>query len=197
MAREIRSLKVFDWDGTLFRSPERPDWWWTEKWWTDPATLSEPLVPETPGSDWWNEKVCARARQSAQDPTCLTILVTGRQRMFHRRIHVLMKQARLRFDAVHLSDGSTTESFKLAVLKSYLDRFPSIRDVSIWEDRAPHLKMFVSWVESQGVSCQPHLVVSPPHELGCTEAEWLSISRVASLWDLPHRVASRFLTKVS
>jgi|SaaInlStandDraft_4_1057021.scaffolds.fasta_scaffold00075_39 hypothetical protein len=44
-------LHLYDFDGTLFRSPEEPKWWSDvskKNWWTSAPSLDEPCVPRQP-----------------------------------------------------------------------------------------------------------------------------------------------------
>lgn len=175
MASPPIKLHVYDFDGTLFRSPEKPSWW-EGGWWGNLNSLSPPCVPERPSIDWWNESVVSAAKQSIANPDVLAILVTGRIRKFSLRLKDLLAQVGLHFDEVHLSNGGSTDAFKMRVIKNLLDEYPSIRGVSIWEDRPQHLRAFSDWVESHGRACIPHLITVAPHESGCSP----SSSRVAA-----------------
>lgn len=173
-------LHVFDFDGTLFRSPEKPVWW-KGGWWGNLNSLSPPCVPDRPSSDWWNETVVQAAKQSINNPDVMAILLTGRIPKFSLRLKDLLRQAGLHFDQVHLSSGGPTESFKMKVIKEILDEHPAIRGVSIWEDRGAHLRLMSDWVESHGRACIPHLITVSAHESGCIPpVEEPSPSRVAS-----------------
>ena len=44
-------LHLYDFDGTLFRSPEEPKWWSDvskKNWWTSAPSLDEPCAPRQP-----------------------------------------------------------------------------------------------------------------------------------------------------
>jgi len=162
-------LHVYDFDGTLFKSPEPPIWWKEgAEWWGDLNSLSTPCVPEEPTIDWWNESVVERAKQSLENVEVRTILLTGRVQKFSLRIRQLLRQAGLDFQEIYLSPGDTdTERFKLETIKKILSKQPSIRGVAIWEDRLGHLRTFADWIESNGRSCVPHLVTVARHDVDC------------------------------
>lgn len=176
------TLAIYDFDGTLFRSPEKPEDW-TAGWWGNLASLTPPIVPEKPGEDWWNASVVQRAQQDARDTDTLSVLLTGRvAKKFTPRLKDLLAQASLKFDQIHLAKGGDTESFKLQVIGDLLKEYPTITGVHIWEDRAPHLAKFADFVESQGKAAFPHLVTVIPHD-----PEGLPS---------PARVASRYFARV-
>lgn len=139
-------LHVFDFDGTLFRSPEPPDWWpypGSGKWWPWEQSLTEPCVPERPGPDWWNQPVVKQAKDSIKNPDIYAILATGRlDRVFRWRVPELLKTAGLNFDEVHLSPGGSTLEFKTKLILRTLQRHPFVQKVHIWDDRKEHLSKF-------------------------------------------------------
>lgn len=179
-------LAVFDFDGTLFRSPEKPTWW-EGGWWGNLNSLNEPCVPERPSNDWWNGSVVSAAKQAISNPDVMAILLTGRIQKFSLRLKDLLGQAGLKFDQVHLSSGGATESFKIKVIKDILDKNPAIRGVAIWEDRSNHLKMMADWIEANGRACTPHLITVAVHESECQP----SAKKVA----LALRVAAKYKDK--
>ncbi|KAF9335735.1 hypothetical protein BGZ91_010372 [Linnemannia elongata] len=90
---QLHTVHVFDFDQTLFRSPApNAAIWdpyflskviaWDEcgpGWWLTRGTLE--LGPEVEATGWdgyWNEDLVPMVRESAKDPGCLTILLTGR-----------------------------------------------------------------------------------------------------------------------
>ena len=173
-------LHIYDFDKTLFASPEKPDWW-TQGWWGRPESLGPPCVPDRPTADWWNSSVVSSAKRSNSDPDVVSILVTGRLvKKFHLRVRDLLRQAGLRFDSVHLAaGGSSTETAKLKVFAETLADNPGITSVEIWEDRAEHIGKFKSFFEAQGLKCKAHLVKIAPHEVACDSDLKLACTVVA------------------
>lgn len=159
-------IAVYDFDGTLFRSPEKPVGW-DGGWWGNTASLSPPVVPQDPGAEWWNGSVVQRAKQDISNTETLTVLLTGRlQKKFTLRVRELLAQAGLKFDHVFLAPGGDTESYKLKVLTQLVKDNPTARGVDIWEDRANHLAKFSDHVESMGRAAYPHLITVAAHEPG-------------------------------
>jgi 2'-5' RNA ligase len=156
-------IAVFDFDGTLFRSPEKPlDW--EGSWWGNIESLTSPVVPTTPGEDWWNLPVVERAKRDIANPEVLTALVTGRlASKFHVRVQDLLAQVGLKFDHVFFSPGGDTEAYKLDVIGQLLRDNYSARGVDIWEDRGEHLRKYADYVEAQGRAAFPHLITTSAH----------------------------------
>ena len=161
-------IDVYDFDGTLFRSPERPGDW-SGSWWSHPASLNPPVVPALPGNDWWNMDVVDRARQSIANPDVVTVLITGREAdKFTLRVKELLLSVGLEFDHIELSNGDDTQKFKLGVIDAMMKRYLSARGVNLWEDREVHLRAYADHVEASGRAAFPHLVTVPAHEPATT-----------------------------
>ena len=154
----MRRLSVFDFDGTLFKSPEKPVDWATG-WWGNPASLSAPIVPERPGAEWWNAHVVEAAQRDSADPETVSLLLTGRlAKRFTVRLTELLAQAELSFDRVILSTGGDTEAHKLLMIGEFLSVYPTIVEVDIWEDRHEHLTKFTNFACERGKFVRPFLV---------------------------------------
>ena len=170
--RELE-LHLYDFDGTLFKSPLKPDWWGKKSWWIEPESLGPPCVPLKPGSSWWIGKTVADAKRSISDSNVWAILCTGRADTGSLRYRVaeLLKQQGLSFDEVYLSKGGqdAPSMYKVNVMSKILDRFPNIATVQIWEDQ--NLSKYVRYIESTGRTCIPHPVKVPPHEVECTKED--------------------------
>jgi len=175
-------LHLYDFDGTLFRSPLPPASWPNEgSWWSDSTSLSAPCVPDKPGGGWWFEPVVAAAKASIASPDVLAILCTGRSSQSFARFRVpeLLRIKGLDFDQVYLKPGITTssEAFKKGIIQKLLGLYPDITTVHIYEDRGAHLNAYCQMVKGMGLVCIPHLIKGP--ESVCEEA---AIQRVASRW---------------
>lgn len=164
----IKNLHIFDFDGTLFRSPEKPDWWKDKGWWGKLESLNPPCVPKEPGADWWVGSTVEAAKKAISDPETFAVLITGRLAgKFHARMFELLSHAGLRFDEVHLTPGGGTLPFKLKIIEALIQKLP-IEKVEIWEDRSEHVGAFKSVVEQFGKESEIHLVSTRAHALECT-----------------------------
>jgi len=143
-------LCVFDFDGTLFRSPEEPAGWPAELgcWDMSPESLSLPYVPLRPPSQWWVKLTLLDAHQAIRDPNAYTVLLTGRpDAVFHDRVHALLGQQGLGFDEVHLNPGVHTLPWKTYRIQ-WLLRHADFSEVHAWEDKMEHLDC---WYETLDV----------------------------------------------
>jgi hypothetical protein len=164
----IKRLCVFDFDGTLFRSPERPSWWPHAGWWTHPGSLNPPCVPETPGDDWWVAPTLQAAQQALADDETYTVMLTGRLgERFDGRVRALVKQTGLEFDEFHLCDSDDSIAWKTGQLRALLKAHPDVEVVEVWEDRTEQLRTFRAVVGEAGLEFRPHQVDVEPHALVC------------------------------
>ena len=189
-------LHIYDFDGTLFRSPLRPDWWPHKGWWGQPASLSMPCVPENPKNDWWIGSVVSSAKRSISNPDVWALLVTGRANTvgaIRYRVAELLKLKGLDFDEVHLNPGGSTETYKKKVIYRILSRYPHIEVVQIWEDRLNHLSSFCKFVEKMGRVCIPHPIRETEHPVICVPEDY----ERAQKWARVRRnVAQRWVTQM-
>ena len=169
----MTSLSIFDFDGTLFRSPAPPSWWSKSKnWWSSQDSLGRPCVPDRPDGSWWVGSTVTAAKQAISDPDTLTVLCTGREdRSFARwRIPELLQQKGLHFDQVILNPGAEKLStFKQGVLLRLLHQYPEIEMVHVWEDRADVAVLIKRAAVQTGRPCTIHFVREPDKEPLCTE----------------------------
>ena len=176
----IKYLHIFDFDGTLFRSPERPAWWKEKGWWGKHESLGPPCVPEKPGSDWWVESTVSAAKKAISDAESYAVLITGRlAQKFHARVFELLSQVGLHFDETHLTPGGGTLPHKLRVIEDLIKRLP-IEKVEIWEDRSEHVGAFKSVIEQFGKESEIHLVSTHAHALECPPPEEGMAERVVA-----------------
>lgn len=165
------TLQVFDFDGTLFRSPHPPAGW-EGRWWSSPKSLAPPFVPKEPGPGWWNQSVVDQAKVALDRGDTLCVLITARKKgFFGGRVRELLAGAGLDFPRVYMApDDEEAEAFKIRVVTGLLEEYTSIRGVSWWEDREDHLLSFTAAVERLGRACFPHLITTPPHPVETSTA---------------------------
>ena len=148
----MSELHLYDFDGTLFRSPHEPSVWEGE-WWNDVRSLTPPCVPEKPGPEWWVGDTVSKAKKSISDPNVFAIMVTGRDANSALRFRVpqLLKQRGLGFDEVHLTPISSTLTHKKSLLEKTLKRYPFIDTLRMWDDRPTHLRAFKEVAQKMGI----------------------------------------------
>lgn len=158
-------LHIYDFDGTLFGSPDPPPDWpkSSGQWWANEISLSEPCVPAVPDDSWWNSSIVSQAKKSIADADTLAILMTGRPNFnggLRFRVADLLQQKDLDFDFVFLktSNFNSTMEFKAALINSILSRRSDITEVEFWDDRHHHLPTFIAVAEDLGVPAFGHRV---------------------------------------
>lgn len=158
-------LHIYDFDGTLFRSPEKPEGW-DNRWWISSESLNPPCVPLDPSGEWWISKTVSAARASIANPDTYAVMITGRpvRSGFRYRVPELLKSVGLKFDEVYLSDTSNTPAFKIKVIKDLLRRFPGVEKIVFWDDNAPYMARYVKLVEGYGYQAEANLVTVPAME---------------------------------
>lgn len=136
-------LSVFDFDGTLFKSPDKPEGY-KGNWWVEKKSLNPPTVPEKPGDEFWNLEVVEAARKELEDPKNCVILMTGRvNNVFHERITELVGQKGLNFKHIWCNDfGRSTGEFKLEKIHMLLKQNKSIKKIEMWEDEPDKVELY-------------------------------------------------------
>lgn len=175
---ENLELHIFDFDNTLFRSPEPPQWWSNKKmgyWFNDAVSLSEPFVPQKPSSDYWFGNVVSEAKRSISDMGTLAIMCTGRPNdngAMRYRVAELLKSKGLDFDEVHLRTGGQTDKYKAKLTFDLLKRYPNILSVSVWEDTQKNLDAIERVCDHLGVDFKGHLIQPNPYPTSITKEEY-------------------------
>lgn len=150
----------FDFDGTLFRSPDNPSF--GAKWWEMAASLEPPCVPDQPSRDWWIEDVLLAAHTAIEDPDAYTMLLTGRTHdTFRDRVLDLLVQQDLEFSYVGLRPKGESKIWKLATMMQHLEANPTIREVVLYDDRAVHLDFFYQELTALDYVVTPRLINEP------------------------------------
>jgi hypothetical protein len=141
--RYCTKLSVFDFDGTLFKSPDKPDGY-KGNWWIEAKSLNPPAVPKKPDDSFWNMDVVNAALEEIKDPKNCVILMTGRvDQFFEDRINELIKQKGLNFKHVWLNQfGRSTGEFKIEKIRMLLRDNPSIKKIEMWEDEADKVELY-------------------------------------------------------
>jgi hypothetical protein len=157
----IQELHLFDFDGTIFKSPSEPDGYGPRGWWEDPRSLLPPCVPERPGSQWYYGTTVAGFHAAAANPEAVTVVCTGRVNLFRARITALLANVGIRPDELFLQPGGggdVNEKYKLLHMRYLLKQLPYVKKIEFWEDRGPQLQSYQTSAERWGYQFVPHLV---------------------------------------
>uniref|UniRef100_A0A6B2L658 Swiss Army Knife RNA repair protein HAD domain-containing protein n=1 Tax=Arcella intermedia TaxID=1963864 RepID=A0A6B2L658_9EUKA len=169
-------MNVFDFDGTLFKSPVPNPQNWDSKligklkstidsqglgWYQDILTLSEPYVPSNPGEEWFVTHIKEQVRKSMREQKCATALLTGRTVNYAGIIHKIIQSAGLEFDDYGFKPLTevTTMNFKKQYLRDLVSKY-NPKEIYIWEDREKHAKEFEKFFAAQfpGIQCKVNLL---------------------------------------
>lgn len=168
--RKARNLNIYDFDGTLFRSPEPSPSLWDRKsmgrilgqpceggygWYQDTLTLSESVLSRSgqPIDTLWNESLVEHVRASSSNEHDVTVLLTGRSTQYVDVIEALIEQAGLPvFDhmflkPVSLEPGTApvrTMEFKLNVIRTLVLQYHPDH-TQLFDDRLRHVDRFVQF----------------------------------------------------
>jgi hypothetical protein len=152
--RIIKTVEIFDFDGTLFRTPTKEEgsivWesktgkpWIKSGWWGLGETLDVNIFDIQP-----IEHVKDALLVSAADLNTHTSLVTGRHKGIQRSVMNVLKTNNLDiFDSYFFANGKTLE-FKLNVFNQ-LCKLLNPTNFIIWEDRVEHIPHFKEWGENK------------------------------------------------
>jgi len=188
-------LHIYDFDGTLFRSPDEPSWWSkTGKgyWWTSSESLGRPCVPDHPDSSWWISSVVSQAKKSIADPDVITIMCSGRSDVGSNRYRIpeLFKQIGLHFDAVYLGKNSNIKAQKAAIAANYQKKYPEINTVHMWDDTKSNRDAVRNATIKLGHFFIGHPVRVPPKEPLCTFETYMETEKDPAI-----KLATRWVEK--
>ena len=138
------SVHIFDFDGTIFRSPEKPEDW-QGGWWSKSESLYPPFVPESPDASWYNPKVVSAIRNANSDPDAYTVLMTGRLPKLGDRVKELCRKHGITFDEWQFNKGGSTEEFKMRQMRKLVEEH-GFKHVTLWEDR--HVEIYRPFLDS-------------------------------------------------
>lgn len=158
-------LRVYDFDGTLFRTPLPPeDWKPAEKhnFWKSEKSLSPPLVPDKPGPEWWIDWVVKSMRDDLKRRECSVVVCTARNDVLRRRVGQLLNDNGLVPNALFLNDtGADTKDHKISKLMQCLRLSRrGIKHIDMWEDNHENVDHYCAFLKAQGVSFTPHYVTA-------------------------------------
>lgn len=157
--QDIRRIAIFDFDGTLARTPEKPNNW-VGGWWGRKESMLPPHLPavsriadEMP--DFLEPKVLAEYHKAVAAPDTLCVMMTGR----HGGLKWLVMQLLDAFGinpegcekrrAIFINGGAggRTLRMKLENIEAMVHEFPNVNEVEMWEDRPEHIVEFRKYDE--------------------------------------------------
>lgn len=164
---KYKKLAIFDFDGTLFRSPPPPvDYSDGEAWWSDPKSLGPSMVGPAPGKEMWHPDSIARLQEAIKDPETYTVVMTGRNTVLRDRIKELLESAGAKPDELITNPAiGNTSAYKRDEMLYLMHQLPRLQEIEFWEDKKADLKGYQRAAEKAGMSFTPKLVKNYEDEL--------------------------------
>jgi len=127
----IKTLAVFDFDDTLFQSPEAPKGY-KGNWHIKPESL-----PDNPKEKDWNLDIVSRAMDMCEDPSVYCVMMTGRiGNIFGEKIDYMLKGKGLNFAKTYYNEfGGDTAQYKMDEINKLLGKLPNVQNLLMWEDQ--------------------------------------------------------------
>lgn len=155
-SEEIKKLVIYDFDGTLFKSPddkegkeiyeeETGEPWPFKGWWGRNESLLPPIVPQKPDPHWYIQDVVSNQKKDSEDPNAKVVLMTGRPFQIKNRVMEILDHAGIRFDNTFFAGQSGTKGSGTFEIKSNNIKMLLNNDfdlLEIWEDRPEHVEAF-------------------------------------------------------
>jgi hypothetical protein len=160
MEKTIKRVAIFDFDGTLIDTPQPhvaklkyeqvtgTAWphpgFWSKKESLDVDMFEMPVI----------DSVYEAYKKEKATPNTLVVMMTGRIGKLSKIVEKILKEKGLEFDEYQYKNGrfgSDTLDFKLGMMKEYLERYPDLESMAMWEDRREHVIPFKEWGGSQKI----------------------------------------------
>lgn len=166
-------VRIFDFDGTLFNSPNPNPQIWDKKilgklkahfneggygWYQNTLTLSDEYIQD---SDF-NEDVVNEVKKSMSDPNSVTVLLTGRTTDYSNQVKRILGSRGLVFDYYGLkpTDGKDREhtmDFKKRFIKEIIAAENPV-GIEMWDDRIKHVNAFNEFLDYLNLNDGVHFV---------------------------------------
>jgi hypothetical protein len=160
----ITKISIFDFDGTLMRTPHpeegKEEW---EKstgieyphvgWWSKPESLDDSVFNIQPIKSTVSDYI-----KELESPNTKVIMMTGRLPHQADQVEELLSLHNIEFEEYHYKDTGDTLGSKLSTIINLLNKFPGVSFIEIWEDRESHAMSFEKWGKENGINIKVNLV---------------------------------------
>ncbi|CAI4035733.1 hypothetical protein SMKI_13G3840 [Saccharomyces mikatae IFO 1815] len=173
----ITKLHIYDFDNTLFATPGPTEHFYTREllnlltssvlpnggWWNEQEFLRAAIkISKTkPRGYSWNEEIIRLAEKSFCSKDTISIVLTGREEgKFYELIQHALQTAKshwkcsrneFRFNAVCLKKTAIskyTSEYKKELMRDFLKYYPSLRELTIYDDRVHQIEAFKTFFHS-------------------------------------------------
>lgn len=150
----IDKIVIFDFDGTLFHTPEPKsgeviwkkstgmDWpytgWWSKKETLDTDIFNIPL----------NQFVYRKYLEAVTEENTFVGLATGRIERLRKEVEKILRENNLEFDIVALNKGGDTLTFKKRLFEKLIQEYKP-HTLTMYDDRLEHIVEFEVWAKTQ------------------------------------------------
>lgn len=153
--KKFTKLAVFDFDSTLVDTPlpiegkilykqKTGNDWPHAGWWGQPLSLDMQVFDMKPIPN-----VIRDYKKEISNPDTMVVMVTGRMVKLADLVKDILNKHGLKFHEHHFNRGGSTDVAKKKTFDQILEQNPSIKDVSIYDDRSEHISIFKQWGENQ------------------------------------------------
>jgi hypothetical protein len=155
MDKKIRKIAIMDFDQTLVNTPTPENgkekykektgspWpyngWWSKKESLDLDIFDMSVVDEVI-KDYHIEK---------QKDDTLVVMLTGRLVKLSEEVEKVLDAKGLEFDEYHYNKGGSTDIAKMKTMESLLEKYPTVDEIQMWDDRILHIPIFEQWGKEQ------------------------------------------------
>ena len=146
---EKRKLSIFDFDGTLILTPigspeNKQTWadyygkpWLYRGWWGREESLD---------TDVWDMPVVKEVfddyQKEVKNPNTVMVLLTGRLVKQGDLVRQIVNDRGYHFNHYLFNTGTETLRNKITHILNLLTKYPSVREIEMWDDRPAHFEKF-------------------------------------------------------
>lgn len=157
--KQRNRLLIYDFDGTLFESPDRKkgsilyhkatgNYWPYRGWWGRIESLITPVIPDPIPESLWVKEVVGRYREDIKDKNAFVVLMTGRPYKIRHRVKEILNSQNIIFHREYYrgmpgQKGRDTLDIKINIMEKKLFH-DNLKSVEIFEDRTEHLNAFMT-----------------------------------------------------
>lgn len=156
------TLKVFDFDWTLIRTPCPPGH--PLGWWQRIESLMPPHVRRKPQRSLWIDPTIRAARSAMRSSSDVVMVITARPTPMHQRVGEIVLAMGIHPVRLATRPAGVYETikdsyqFKVDEIHIILGELPSIHRIEMWEDSEEQLKAVGKYARQHGLEFEPHLV---------------------------------------